>query len=205
MDRERGIRNDFKRLGRALALLCHAVAFSAEVFLRRGFGPGYVGTQAATVPAIVLCYGLFWRDRNLLPLFAFLALYLAMGAEALISGHHAKKKGVQVPECYSGAPRIRENIFPCLSESAIKRLVEPLYVLVVGLNTAIFDAPLAVYLMITSGAMLISANLRHFRERRSQAASTPSAPLRVEVKRIPHERDCQPDRSSPTQHTGVRP
>lgn len=180
-----GVRGDLVELGRFTVLLCRGLAFSAEAFLHRGFGPQYVGVQAATVPAIMLVFALFWPGFNLLPLYAFLASYV--GACVAILIRLARTKNVGLAAHYSGRPMCMRTL-TFLRETTIKRVVEPLFVALIGLLTRNLHEPLGVYLIMVSVALFISNNLtRGFaRTRALEPNNLPktSSPLAVSVRRL---------------------
>lgn len=51
----------FEQLERILGQICHAWAFSVEVFLHGGFGRRYIGVQSAVVLLLVPAFVLFWE------------------------------------------------------------------------------------------------------------------------------------------------
>ena len=69
-----------------LALIAQVLETSVAVFMRRGFGCRYLGTQAALVIPMVLLFSVFWEGHDVQPLLGFLVLFLLACAEPVQDG-----------------------------------------------------------------------------------------------------------------------
>ena len=142
-----------------LYLLCRAIAVMAEVsFLRTGFGERHLGLHAFLAVPLLMVYAAAWPAHDPRPLLAYLALYLVMCLVARAESLSRRLRGRREHSRYGGLPRIA-RLMPRLSEVTIKRVVEPLLVLLLAMVITPLNEPLGTYLLLTAFALCISVNM----------------------------------------------
>lgn len=141
-----------------IAYISQVLEISVAVFLRRGFGRRYLGTQAALVVPLILLYSAFWEGHDVTPLFMFLGLYVCGW---LANSKEKAGKDEMVHSRYTGTPELlRIRVFRGrLSEQTAKRVVEPLIVCLVGVCTLSHSEPLGTYLILAGIGTMISVGL----------------------------------------------
>lgn len=137
-----------------LEQVCYALAFSIEIFLHRGFGSRYMGTQGFIALGIIPLYAFLWVDSGYdpLPLLWFMGVYFVMCVIVRIDCTRRWYRGERTHSRYTGWPRLM-RVFPWMSESTVKRYVEPVVATAIGLAILPFNAPLGVYLIIAATAL----------------------------------------------------
>jgi hypothetical protein len=140
-----------------LMLVVRAWAISLEVFLRRGFGSRYFGLQAALVLLLVPSYALIWEGQDLRPIFLFLVGYVVLSAFARIGMLFRVLRGDQRHSFYSGWPRLL-NSRSRFCEIKVKKFVEPFVVLAIGGLIGNHNPPLAIYLVLASFCLTMTAH-----------------------------------------------
>lgn len=145
----------------ALHFVCRSLAATVEVFLHRSgsFGERYLGLQAAAGILCLFFYTAFWRYADVRPVLGFMVVYLAALALARFGVMtRLRRGGEQVHSFYTGAPRIM-RFTGRLREETVKRIVEPMLVLLIGVLTMPASEPLGTYLMLVSFALFAVCNL----------------------------------------------
>jgi len=133
-------------------------AVTVEVFLHSRFGERYIGMEAAAALVLIPVFGLFWPDSDLLPLMQFLGVYLFMCLLARIGMTARRLRGDREHSRYTGFPHLL-RLFRLLPEEAVKRFVEPFFVMCAGVVSYDFNEPLGGYLMFAAVCLFISTNL----------------------------------------------
>jgi hypothetical protein len=141
-----------------LELGLRAWGVSTEVFLRREFGARYLGPQAAAVLVLIPLYCLLCPPGDMLPMWYFYLLYMVMCV--VHAGSTARRRHEPNPphSFYPGWPRLM-RFFPRWDEMTVKKVIEPVFGLAVGLLIGTYTAPLGVYLMIGVMCSLGSTSL----------------------------------------------
>ena len=130
-----------------LLLIIQAWAFSAEVFLHRGFGERYIGVQGGLVLLLAPFYAALWEGRDLRALVLFIPVYLLMCVAARLGVVARRRRGEFGHSYYSGWPRLM-RFFPGHDEVKFKLNTEPILVVLFGCAVCLVDLPLGVYLSI---------------------------------------------------------
>jgi hypothetical protein len=139
-----------------LFFIARCLAVTAEVaLLRTGFGRRYLGLHAFLAVPLAFVYMLFWPGHDLRPLLLYLGLYLLMCAVARMQTLARGKRSNPVHSRYDGVPRLA-RLFPRLDEITVKRVAEPLTLLVVAILVSQFNQPLGVYLLLSAVALFIT-------------------------------------------------
>lgn len=147
---------------RLMMFVVKSWATSVEVFLRRDFGTEYLGSQAAFVLLLIPVYIVLAPLNDPRPMLLFLIGYVAMCFGHRISGILRRWRGEHGHRYYNGAPRLWKWC-PRLSEMTVKKVIEPLFVMVVGICLLPFVPPLAIFLLIgagCSGSLSVDWDLR---------------------------------------------
>jgi hypothetical protein len=140
-------------------LICQSFAATGEAFLHKGHGrrwpgiPGFIGLM------VILFFPLLWPTEDPHPLIWAMEAYVLACLVARIGIVSREFRGVIVVHSqYSGTPRIM-RLLPFLSESTIKRLIEPVLVFTVGVFLLAVNKPLGSYLMVVAWGLFISTNV----------------------------------------------
>ena len=141
-----------------LAFISRIGSVTVEVFLHSRFGERYIGMEAAAALVLVPVFGLFWPEYDLEPLMQFLGAYLFMCLLARIGMTLRRLRGVREHSRYTGYPHLL-RLFPLLPEEAVKRFVEPFFVMCAGMAGRDYNEPLGGYLMFAAVCLFISTNL----------------------------------------------
>lgn len=144
--------------------LCRCLAVSLEVFLHTGIGERYLGMQAFAVLVLVPVYMLFWPGYDLRPMTAFWWAYFVMCGFVRLGAAVRRKRGEHGHSRYTGWPRGMTERAK-LSELTVKRMFEPMYVLVCGYFIRQVNPPLGTYLMLAAGGLCISASANEAEQR----------------------------------------
>ncbi len=147
-----------------LSFISRTAAVTVEVFLHGRFGERYIGLEAASALILIPVFGMFWPGYDLLPLMQFMGMYLVMCLLARISVTARALRGDREHSRYTGYPHLL-RMFPLLPEEAVKRFVEPIFVICAGAFAIEFSEPLGNYLIFAAVCLFISTNLDDMRTR----------------------------------------
>ncbi len=139
-----------------LFLMCQSVGVTCEIFLHRGFGRRWPGVCGMYGLVVLVLFPLFWPPAEAGPLLCLLGAYIAACVLARICALCSGGNGAH--SRYSGNPRIA-RLLPFLSESTIKRLIEPMLVFSIGVAMLGVNQPLGVYLILAAWGLFISTNV----------------------------------------------
>lgn len=144
-----------------LHFLCRSLAAMVEVFLHRPatFGQRYLGLQAAAAVLVGFFSTAFFRGGDIRPVLVFVALYLVMcGVVRFAVAARTRGGGPRGHSMYGGTPWAM-RFAGGLSEETVKRIVEPMLVLVGGALTLALNEPLGTLLMLAAFGLFASVNL----------------------------------------------
>src|ERR1043165_3139413 len=159
-----GLLPDLRRTANVFALVCEILAVSTAVFIRRRFGPRYLGIQAALAALAIPFFVVFFPYDDPRYLGWYFVAFLAMWFLARTGAAARAARGVQSHSRYNGFPHLC-SLLPWVGEFAIKRIVEPAVVLAVGAAVAGINEPLGVYLMLSSFGLAATAAMHEMYER----------------------------------------
>jgi hypothetical protein len=131
-------------------------AVGSQVFLHHTHGRQWPGMRGVYGLLAILFFTVFFPNQDVTPLLDFLVAYIAACAVGRINVV-ARGGDALVHSQYNGRPRIMW-LLRFLREGTIKRLVEPLLVLVVGIVTLNLSRPLGAYLVLSGWGLFISTN-----------------------------------------------
>jgi hypothetical protein len=148
------------------ATLIEAMALSAAVFLRRGFGDRYIGLQGAIAAGIILFCAASCRDSDSVPLFIFFWAYLCMCGGARAEVVRRRSQGLSISHSrYNGWPRLM-RFFPGWKEMTVKRFVEPLVAFAAAILAYLVNRPLGLYLFFAAWSLFVTSHLIELRDRK---------------------------------------
>jgi hypothetical protein len=139
-----------------LLFICNSLAVSVEVFLHKGVGSRYIGLQGLAAVAMIFFWGGFWPDHDVIPMLTYLLFYLLFCfAQRMDSLKRARQGGEQEHSRYTGRPLLM-RFTGRMNEIAVKRIVEPVFVFLVGVFICSANEPLGKYLMLAAVGLLVS-------------------------------------------------
>jgi len=146
-------------------LAIRAWALTLEVFLRRQLGARYIGLEGPLAFLVLLFYAAECPGYDLGPLGGFtLAFFGACLLHRIRSLSYFFTGQVDPAHTrYSGRP-VLMKLVPFLSELAVKRFVEPLFLSVLAICLIPWNPPLGMYVLIGSGCVFVtvSADICYF-------------------------------------------
>ncbi len=137
-----------------------AWALTLEVFLRRQLGSRHIGLEGPLALVILLFYAAESPGYDLRPLGWFaLAFFGACAAHRIRPLTYFLTGQIDpVHTRYSGRP-ILWRFVPFLSEQAVKRFVEPLFLFALSLCLIPWNVPLGFYVLIGSVCLLLTVSI----------------------------------------------
>ncbi len=139
-------------------LVIQAYATSVEVFLHRGFGERYLGSQAALVFLLVPFHSYLLRDYDPRQLFRFLGAYLIACVLQRIGIIRRRWKGVARHSFYSGFPILATGNTR-FDESCFKIWIEPFLVMLGGAVFISQDRALGTFILAAGFALYIKGRM----------------------------------------------
>lgn len=142
----------------ALVLLCflsRIFAFPVEVVLRVRMGVCYGGIASVFAIIVIPVWTCFfpWPDGGLIILFWFLQLFMQLRGRIESLWRFFKDKGDH--SRYNGSPRLA-SLFKRTPEISIKRVYEPILVLLLAATAATLSPSLASYLAVAAFALIFN-------------------------------------------------
>src|ERR1700722_7101295 len=137
-----------------LLFICQVLAVTCEVFLHRRHGRRWPGLHGLWGVLLILLFPLFWPAEDAMPLIWFLWAYIGACALARI-GALCRRYDYGTHSRYSGIPRI-SRLLRFLSESTIKRVIEPALVFSIGVACLSMNKPFGSYLILAALGLFIS-------------------------------------------------
>ncbi|MFO0946444.1 MAG: hypothetical protein U1D30_10920 [Planctomycetota bacterium] len=132
-------------------------SFSVEVFIRDSMGSRYFGSQCFWPILIIPTHCVYFADRyNMIPMVCFFYLYLAFTAMRRAGARIRDRFGDPNHSKYSGRSLL-ERFFPRVSETTIKKVIEPIFLICAGLVIAFIYPPLGFYLVIAGICVCLAA------------------------------------------------
>lgn len=131
---------------------------SVVVFLRRNFGERYLGAPGAAVLIAVPLFITAWPGFDVRPLIWFLGVYFYACVVHRIVIVRRKRRGVVLHSYYGGDSLLR-RFFPRMSESTIRRGLEPLVAMIVGLLLMPLNEPLGHYVLLAGCSLFFSESV----------------------------------------------
>lgn len=147
-----------------LIFMMRTLAASVVVFLRRNFGEQYLGGPAAAVLIAVPLFVTAWPGHDVRPLLWFLPVYLYACLLHRVVIVRRKRRGVVLHRYYGGDSLLR-RFFPRMSESTMRRGMEPLVAMIAGLLLMPVSEPLGSYIMLAGSGLFISENVNDTMQR----------------------------------------
>lgn len=139
-----------------LLFISKTFAISVEVFLHKGIGSRYIGIQGLGAAAIIFFWGGFWPEHDVRPMLVYLLFYFAFCfAHRMDALMRMRRGGEQGHSYYTGWP-ILMRFNKRANEITVKRIVEPMFVFVVGVFMCDVSEPLGTYLMVAAVGLLVS-------------------------------------------------
>lgn len=139
-------------------LVIQAYAISVEVFLHRGFGERYLGSQAALVFLLVPFHAYLLRDYDPSQLFRFLGAYLIACVLQRIGIIQRRWKGVIRHSFYSGFPILATGNTR-FDEPCFKIWIEPFLVMLAGAVLIALDRALGTFILAAGFALYIKGRM----------------------------------------------
>lgn len=152
----------------AMAFVAGAFAAFAEILMfRKHFGARYFqGWKTGAALLLIPFFSLFWPQHDLRPLFFIWLLFIvrcAMHRVSMLCRRWRESRGMRsrpVHSRYNGEPVLLRR-FPKWSETTIKRMVEPLVMLALGIGSLTFSPPLGWFFVWCAVGMGIHTGLLH--------------------------------------------
>lgn len=135
--------------------IARTLGCSVVVFLRRNFGERYLGGPAVCVLVAVPLFVTAWPGHDVRPLMWFMPVYLYACFLHRTVILRRKRRGVVVHSFYGGDSLLR-RFFPHVSESTMRRGLEPLSALLAGVFLMPLSEPLGSYIMLAAIGLYIS-------------------------------------------------
>ena len=142
----------------------NAFAYLTEAMIHKNMGLRYIDGSIAFALGILVLYPIFWPEHDQQTYLVFAGLFVLSHIGQRFSASRRRITGDRFHSFYSGEPLLA-GLFPRLSERAVKRHVEPLFVILLGGIALYFDRPLGTLLMVSAGAMIATNEQQMQRER----------------------------------------
>lgn len=151
----------FQQSADFLLLLLRAWSTSLEVYFHRGMGERYPGPIGLLVIPLVFFYALCWENRgyDLAPMFWFLIGYFLMLLRHRVSVGWRRRRGIPGGHSYYNGLPVCARRFPHCSEERLKRVVEPLLLILLGASICVINPPLGVYVTLGGLCMGLSCDI----------------------------------------------
>lgn len=147
-----------------LTFVCRSLAVSVEVFLHSHIGSRYMGLPALGALLIIVLFPAGWPDADPRPTLYFAGAYLLLSFCARLDAASRCRKRIAEHSCYTGRP-ILLRWFPKADELQIKRTVEPILVMVVGILIRLLNEPLGTYLVLAGLGLAASVAINELQHR----------------------------------------
>lgn len=142
----------------ALVFVARSLAATIEVFVHYRQGIRYFGLQVMGPVAIIPVISLLFPRDDAQPLYWFLAAYLLVCFLSRIAGLINDWRGERQHSYYTGRPFLL-LLLRRIDENTVKRIVEPLLVLLGGWAVLYLDRLLGIYLIFAGLGLLLSTTL----------------------------------------------
>lgn len=134
-------------------------ATSIVVFLRHGFGSRYLGIHGVLVFILVPLFSLLFPEHDLRPLLQFLPVYLGACAMHALRRLSRRSKTRQIHSYYGGRPLLL-RLLRRQNEVLVKRILEPVVVVLVGFAIAGMNLPLGMYITVAGICLFSLENIK---------------------------------------------
>lgn len=143
-----------------------AMAFTMALFLHRKFGSRYIGRNAAMGILVILVFAAVMPMPGAWTMILFLVAYFKAWIYARAGVLYRRFKRQENEHTrYSGWPYLM-TVLPGWTELTVKRFIEPLLVVVVGVVLWFFVPGLGLYLVMAGVSLFISVELAEAYDRR---------------------------------------
>lgn len=142
----------------------NAFAYLTEAMIHKNMGLRYIDASIPFALGILVLYPIFWPENDQRAFLVFSALFVLSHIGQRFSAARRRVMGDRFHSFYTGESLLA-GLFPRLSERAVKRHVEPLFVVLLGGIALYFDRPLGTLLMVSAGAMIATNEQQMRRER----------------------------------------